>query len=509
MKKATKKIMALLLTVVMVLAMGVCVFADGTVNLKIDNKTNATFTAYKVMNATKSSDGNGNDVYTYTVNDDFKGFFPYTSADEATKYTLSADNEILLNGKAIASDGLHANVNNTETAALASALAKYAREQNISGQNIDPAKGLDTEIGYYVVAETATAATGAVASKPILVDLRKNTEVTPKKSDVDLEKKIVEDGKELDANTANIGDDVEYVVRSSIPTYEANVDSSKLSYVLTDTFTNLTYNRNAVLKVGGKVFEEGTDYTINENDNNFVITLNADAILKNQGENIELTYSAKLNENAAVDSEDGNPNHIKLEYTNNPNVDNSKGTLEDEVNTYTFGLKIHKVDKNDDKKDMAGAAFTVKNSNGEVIGTFEYGEDGKITNPTGLVITTDGNYATIKGLKEGEYTIEETKAPAGYSMLSEPVVIKITDAGKEANGEGKLSIVSGQGTAEVNVENKNGIIDLTVKIENSKGISLPETGSKTAMYCLYGGALLIVLGGLYFGIEKVFSRKRQ
>ena len=509
--KTTKKVFALLLSVVMVLTMALTAFAadtEGEAKLTIKNPNDgAVYTAYKVMNATAvGEDNEGNTVYTYTVCDGFADFFE----DGAYGYTLNSDNEILKEGEVIASDGF-TNTNASEAAALATALEKYAIAQKIEGTKISES-GLATEKGYYVVAETATEG-AVVASKPMLVNLTKDVEVTTKKSDIVLEKKIVEGDKELDTNTANIGDEVHYKVTSSIPTYEANVDEKELSYVLTDTFTNLIYKGNAVIKVGDAVLAKDTDYTIVEKDSEFVLSLKPETILTYQGKDVVLTYSAKLSKDAVVDNAEGNPNHIKLEYTNNPNKEDSKGTLEDEVKTFTFGLKIHKVDKNDDTKDMAGAAFEVKDSDGNVIGTFEYGENGEITNPTGLVITKDGNIATIKGLKDGEYTITETKAPAGYSMLSAPVVVKITDAGKEAggeaNGEGKLSIVNGPGTAVTEVENNDGIIDLTVKIENSKGISLPETGAKTAMYCLYGGALLIVLGGLYFGIEKLFSRKRQ
>ncbi len=509
--KTTKKVFALLLSVVMVLTMALTAFAadtEGEAKLTIKNPNEgAVYTAYKVMNATAvGEDNDRNTVYTYTVCEGFENFFK----DGAYGYTLNSDNEILKDGVVIATDGFE-NTNSTDAAALAAALEKYAIAKGIKGTDI-PESGLDTEKGYYVVAETATEG-AVVASKPMLVNLTKDVEVTTKKSDIDLEKKIVEGDKKLDANTANIGDDVQYEVTSSIPTYEANVDKEKLSYVLTDTFTNLIYNKDAVIKVGDDVLAKDTDYTITEEDGKFVLSLKPETILAHQGDDVVLTYSAKLNENAVVDDTNGNPNHIKLEYTNNPNKEDSKGTLEDEVKTFTFGLKIHKVDKNDDTKDMAGAAFEVKDSDGNKIGTFEYGENGEITNPTGLVITKDGNIATIKGLKDGEYTITETKAPAGYSVLGEPVIVKILDQGKEnggeANGKGKLTIVSGQGTAEADVENHDGVIDLTVKIENSKGISLPETGAKTAMYCLYGGALLIVLGGLYFGIEKLFSRKRQ
>ncbi len=514
MKAVTKKIFALLLSAIMLMATGVSAFADTgnstTVNLKIDNKSGATYTAYKVMSSKVSgTDKEGNSVYTYTVESAFAGFFK----DGENGYTLDNDNVIMKDGKAITSDGTSANTNQTEAARLANALKNYALANGITGTVIGDS-GLDTGIGYYVIAETATTSNKVVASKPILVDLRNDKEITPKNSTVDLEKKIVEGEKKVDSNTANIGDTIKYEVTTSIPTYEANVDASKLSYTLTDTFTNLTYNNGSlVIKANGTTLIKDADYTLTEASGNFKAELTADAIIKYQGAELVLTYSAVLNEDAVVDNKDGNPNKIKLEYTNNPDVDNSKGELEDDVKTYTYGFKIHKVDKNDDTKDMAGAAFEVKDSKENVIGTFEYGEDGKITNPTGAIITKDGNIATIKGVDVGNYTITETKAPKDYSMLSEPVVIKIKDsgeaAGEELNGIGKLEIVSGQGTAATSVENNNGVIDLTVKIENVKGISLPETGGMTALYCMIGGVILIVFGGLYFGLSRRSGRKEQ
>ena len=513
MKAVTKKIFALLLSAIMLMATGVSAFADTgnstTVNLKIDNKSGATYKAYKVMSSKVSgTDKDGNPVYTYTVESAFAGFFK----DGENGYTLDSDNVIKKDGKAITSDGTSTNTNKTEAAYLANALKNYALANGITGTVIGDS-GLDTGIGYYVIAETATTSNKVVASKPILVDLRNDKTITPKNSTVDLEKKIVEGEKKVDSNTANIGDTIKYEVTTSIPTYEANVDKSKLSYTLTDTFTNLTYKKNLVINADGTALTAGTDYTLTETDGGFTAALTQDAIINHQGAKLVLTYSAVLNENAVVDNKDGNPNEIELEYTNNPDVDNSKGVLEDDVKTYTYGFKIHKVDKNDDTKDMAGAAFEVKDSKENVIGTFEYGEDGKITNPTGAIITKDGNIATIKGVDVGNYTITETKAPKDYSMLSEPVVIKIKDsgeaAGEELNGIGKLEIVSGQGTAATSVENNNGVIDLTVKIENVKGISLPETGGMTALYCMIGGVILIVFGGLYFGLSRRSGRKEQ
>ncbi len=520
MKKLTKKLFALLLAAAMLCTMGVTAFAaeaPSKADLSINNPTTgSTYKAYKVMDAkvSYSSKDKADAVYTYTVTNDFNGFFN----NNPDGYSLNSDNEILKNGKVIGTDGRWKNTNATEAAALASALEDYAVKHSITGINL-PATGIG--IGYYVVAETETTESGVVASKPMLVDLRDNTQVTQKDSKVKLDKKIIENGDEVKENTANIGDTIKYKVNTAIPSYEANVDRDKLSYVLTDKFTNLEYGKNAkVTIVNGSedgtsdvTLVAGTDYIIKETGSSFEISLNTDTILKYQGKEVKLEYSAVLTKDAQVGT--ANPNDIKLVYSNNPNKTDSKGTLEDKVKTYTYGFNIQKVDKNNENKDMAGASFEVKDSEGKTIGSFTYGADGTIESTNGgVVITKDGNIATLKGLKEGEYTITETQAPQGYSILAEPVKVRITDernADGELTGKGILEITKGENVSEI-VEITNGpdnTITMSVKIKNSKGISLPETGSRTAMYCLIAGVMMIILGGAYVGYDRIYRRRRQ
>ena len=522
MKSTTKKMFAFLLSVIMVLAMTVTAFAadEGTgttkrttANLNItrsENAPNATFKAYKVMSAKQV----GEDLFTYTVEDAFKPFFE----NGANGYTLNGDNEILKDGKAVTGDGEWTNTNNTTAADLAAKLEKFAIQAGITAMNV-PAN--DLPIGYYVVSETATADKAQVSSKPVLVNLVKDVNITPKDSKTTLEKNILEGDAEtpVKENTASVGDEIKYEVTTSIPTYAANVDKTKLVFKLTDTFTRLDYQKNLEIYVGddGQKLEKDTDYKMTKETNReFVAELTADAILAYQGKTLTLKYTAKLAEDAVIGSE-GNPNDIHLEYTNNPNQENYTGTLDDKVKTYTYGFKIRKVDKNDETKDMAGAKFGIYDSTGKELGIYTYGENGTIEKAEGLIISdVTGNYATITGLKEGSYTIKELQAPNGYSILENAVVVTIEDvktADGKLSGKGKLTLTQGSTSSdavvEVNQSAGTASVDLVVKIFNVKGISLPETGAKTAMYCLFGGAALIVLGGLYFGLEKLFSRKRQ
>ena len=521
----------------MMLTMAVSVFAADNdasgesaattkATLTINESTNspgATYVAYKVMSATSL----GNNLYAYTVEEGFKNFF--TTSD---KFALDGNNQIVKKGTTnlVATD--LSSTNNTEVASLARELEMWAianKSNNISEISVPAGnQGTELPIGYYVVREKATAADkGAVATLPVLVNLTGNKTITPKDNKTTLEKKIIEGGAKLDANSANIGDDINYEVTTSIPTYEANVDQSKLQFKLTDTFSaGLTYNHDLVIKAGDQTLVAGTDYKMTtDEEGKFVAELTAETILKCQGCSLTLNYSAKLNEKAVVGTA-GNPNHIKLEYTNNPNQEDHTGTLEDEVKTFTYGFKIHKVDKNNETQDMSGAKFGIykANDNGEIdetqqLGTFTYGKDGAITDKTGDIViegTDTQNYAAIKGLKEGSYYIKELVAPNGYSILANPVKVTITDektAEGDLSGVGLLEITDGTSNdiAEIEKGKSDGgnSIDLVVKIKNIKGISLPETGSKTAMYCLYGGALLIALGALYFGIEKLVANKKH
>ncbi|OMF19245.1 SpaA isopeptide-forming pilin-related protein, partial [Paenibacillus sp. FSL H8-0259] len=76
-------------------------------------------------------------------------------------------------------------------------------------------------------------------------------------------------------------------------------------------------------------------------------------------------------------------------------------------------LKLIKVDAADATKKLAGAEFKLTNSSKIVVAT-------KTTNANGEIVFDD--------LKLGTYTLEETKAPAGYDL--DGTVHNITISGK-------------------------------------------------------------------------------
>ncbi len=511
------------------------------------------YTAYQVMTATAHDNGNGGKVYTYEVTNDFKAFFE----NGAYGYTLNADNEILVetldkDGNKIKTtvegDGEWTNTNSTAAAALAAALEKYANGK--TGTVIKAGEFAELPIGFYVVSETKSEQANAVASKPILVNLTEDKDITVKDDSIPLEKVIVEDSKEKKTNSVSIGDKIDYKVTSKVPTYThvQNLDESKLTYELTDKFSEgITYNKDVKVEIGGT--DVTKDVKIDNTADGFKISLTPKQIDDNGGKDVVLTYSGTLNDKAKVNSTEGNPNDITLKYTNNPNETDSFDTKTDEIKTYTFGFDIRKVDKNDIYEDLAGAEFEIKDSEGNPIAVIEYDEEGKPVVKSGKATTDKNGRITVSGVEgsvEGtSYTIEETKAPEGYSLLGNGITVTIKaeaekdDQGNVVNdskgnpvltGKATFEVTGGTATAYEKEEGKsednrddkvregdkdsptsvetdgNGSIDVVALIKDTKGISLPETGSRSALFCMIGGAFIVLLGALYY--EFAVRRKK-
>ncbi|WP_425332959.1 SpaA isopeptide-forming pilin-related protein [Bacillus nitratireducens] len=78
-------------------------------------------------------------------------------------------------------------------------------------------------------------------------------------------------------------------------------------------------------------------------------------------------------------------------------------------------LQIIKTDDKDQAKRLAGAEFTLKDAQGNVV------KEGITTDKSGIV--------KVEGLVPGEYTLEETKAPEGYELTKQ--VIHVTVDGEK------------------------------------------------------------------------------
>ncbi|EGT3615254.1 isopeptide-forming domain-containing fimbrial protein [Clostridium perfringens] len=468
-------------------------------------KNGATFTAYEILSATQSGD-----AYEYSPTSEFKGFFnnpKYGSYDQDKIQKLSGE----------------------QVREFAVDLHKYVLDNNISGQDLSNGQKNTVNLGYYLVSETSSDSEGAaVASAPILVSVPQvsgdswNYDITinPKDNTPILEKNIIENDQRVKTSSANIGDVVKYEVNASIPVYQSN--AKNIMYKFTDTMSKgLTYDEKTGFKVtsGDKVFSAGQDYTVTsekQSDGSTIITINFkyDNIKAYADTGLTLNYQATLNGDAVVNTgaNDGNPNNIQLDYTNNPNVEGSYKKLTDKVITYTWGFAITKVDANDNNKLLKDAKFSIKDSNRNVLASYTYNENGQVVPLTGNVVTNSNGVATFTGLKEGIYYITEEVAPAGYSLLKDPVEVTITANEENGNYNGAATIaVSNNNTAgkKINdISEEDGNVLFNVQIKNYSGIALPSTGGigntgfiKIAIVLLSVVCVLAVLGLGYTKLE--------
>ena len=92
---------------------------------------------------------------------------------------------------------------------------------------------------------------------------------------------------------------------------------------------------------------------------------------------------------------------------------------------------------------------------------------------TGVAIEVKDGHVTVVGFDNGEYYLEETKAPEGYNQLASRQKFIIADASLESvfNG-GDYSVGTG------------------VHVVNKSGTMLPETGGMgTTMFYIFGALL--------------------
>ena len=129
---------------------------------------------------------------------------------------------------------------------------------------------------------------------------------------------------------------------------------------------------------------------------------------------------------------------------------------------------------------LGGAEFTLTSKDGTVY-------KGVSTEETGVVIwKKDGKEIECNELPAGTYTLEETKAPQGYSLSREKWTIVLTKHGK------LKTITSSTGKDIVKFEQQDGKI--SYYYDNTPIYDLPSTGHTGIFHVMMSGILLMFAG---------------
>lgn len=396
--------------------------------------------------------------------------------------------------------------------------------------------------GYWLfltnsVAEGSNTSSEDVFTSPVyaVVDGKTNKVVTPKKSVPTVDKKILsaKGDKELDASDSHVGQDVTYnlygTIADNYDTYGTYFYqfSDQLSKGLTlETGFTATLYANKDLAQADIDHTHGINVTSSftphsnpaDADGNVMTTWTCTNLKQvvdvKPGSCIVISYKAKINSEATVGENAGNTNTVTLEYSNNPMTTDHGTTVPDEVESYTYGLKLNKVDLGTEKA-LPNAKFTIKvKAAADTALRGQYVQsDGTLGDSEYKFSTDDDGAITVKGLGAGTYTVEETDAPENYDKVASFDFTIKAKSENEASGENSnaekyvLSAPSGQviiGTPnDVKGDNKleakadtttnaDGTFNITVG--DTKKVGLPFTGLNGVTFTWIAGGAVLCIG---------------
>lgn len=470
--KRVKRVLALLAALALVLAMAVPAWAEGnTGSITVQGAVNGEiYSIYKIFDVTGYDMTTNPHKITYKVTDGWASFFEKGNPG-ANYVTLDSKNQI--SGTTLDSSTA------PEFAAAAITWAKDSDHHiNVTASetaNGDSVTFTGVTNGYYLV----DTSLGALCS---LDNVTGNAATISEKNKVPSVEKKVKNGDIYESsNSAKIGDTVEYKTTITI-------NGSVEKVVLHDKMgAGLTFDETSVkVKVDGADVAED-NYTLKKSGTESSDPCTFEIEFKDSyiaglktGTQIEVTYSATLNESAVIGTP-GNKNDTWLKYGNN-------GSVTSETTTYSYSFDLVKTDS--DGTLLAGAKFKLyADQNCASESEIKLVADGDnvyrvaTTEEAGVdSIETNANSAlTIKGLKgTTTYYLKEIEAPKGYNELENAFKFTIGSANISSN----LSETS----------NKWDEVKSTgIHIINNAGTTLPSTGGMgTTVFYVVGGGLMAV-----------------
>ena len=423
--------------------------------------------------------------------------------------------------------------------------------------------------GYWLF---LTATPGKLADKstdvftsPVyaVIDGVNATTVTPKKGVPTVKKKVLDDADAADAADikdsnkwndiadSQIGQEVNYKLTGTIASNYATFGT--YAYKFTDGLSNgLDYVKGSVkvYALNGETYSEieSSNYTVTDADasNNNTLTVEfktgdgkkglKDVASVTADTKIVVFYKAKLNGNAVIGNaadgnKCGNPNTVKLEYSNNPYAEGTGETIEDTVADFAFGLNLNKVDQGTEK-GLAGAVFTIQSADANTQDQYIVSKDdptaGVVAGQLVTVASTtslpdyvkftsgDNGQIAVKGLDEGSYKVTEVQAPNEKYTKANPFTFTITatyddasmkvtgltaavskaEAGRTdiafgkldgTDGDNKLTGTNGTGTNAATGE-------ITINVGNTKSVGLPLTGLNGVTFTWIAGGAVLCIG---------------
>lgn len=489
-----KRIITFMMALALICSLSVTAFAAEPGVITITNATvGETYSVYKIFDATYQGS-----AVTYTITTENPFFAKLFGADgkTANEYFEYHEETGVVTRNTDKTDaelfgylaGLVAGVTATKT--------KEAAATTIDIDKLAP--------GYYVISRTNGTTNGVT-----ITTAKPTAEVHDKNSlpgDLD---------KTTDKESAKVGDTINWELKVTASNYD---DGKKvLNYTIWD---NLSSDWAAIDTSTIKVFVNGTEISdwdlVSGSANGFKIDIpwvNTDGSFKYAPVvELKVTYSGTIL-NAAVANDPNaveNKNTADFEWDNETTPDVPGDG--DETDTKVYNLGFTKVDGTNPTKTLAGAKFELYGSYNTETKEYSYpikvklvSEGLYIVDPEGAtntVISPADGQVVIQGLAEGTYYLTETKAPAGYNELTDPVEVTIAaDPVDPITGE-----VTQKNGDEITVGGtKYYVNNAEVNIENFSGVELPSTGGEGTIMMISIGTMVAMVFAVLMITQKKMS----
>ena len=480
-----------------------------------------TVNAYKMFSATVGGEG-ANKAVSYTLTDTWKPFFMDSTAsglngatdanvnDKANEYVseLAGDNLVAFATKA-------SNWAQTQAKNITADKTATVSAGATNGNYTATFTGLD--YGYYVVAVPGATLANTSGQYATLVSVDStNVNANIKGSLPTVDKKVQVNGNGADIADAKIGDTLTFTLTSTIPDMSAY---DTYTFNFKDTLSKgLTYGDITSVTVEGvdAPLVKDTDYTVTTTPaaaGNTLLTVGMTDFKNKQqtnaGKKITVTYTATLNENAVVGGA-GNVNSATIQYSNDPSSTGTGESEPDKVRVFTYGFTVDKYtgdNYNDAATRLAGAEFTltakgdtsaikfvqVNAGSATKDAVYRVAKAGETAGTTTTITTPANGKVVFQGLKNGEYTLTETKAPAGYNKLASAIGVKVNgsnDGTDTTNATVNITYNNDNNDTTYDQTASNGVIP----VQNKSGAILPGTGGMGTIAFTVIGVLVIALG---------------
>ena len=475
--KKMKRLVALALSVVMVLAMSVFAFAREAQTFTITAPgTKHQYEIYQIFTGDLSGSTLSNVKW----------------GANGTGTAGSAVDEAVLTELA----NIDANSSDSDKLAI---IKKYAKLDTNPVATISNGNTYTAAAGYYLIKDKDNSVSGLDSYTTYIVKVVGDVTITPKAAVPSFEKKI-KDNNDTDGTETGWQDSADYDIGDQVPfklegTVASNYDAYKTYYFAFHDIeeAGLTFNSASVkVSVDGKKITTGYEVVTNPSDGcSFEVIFNDLKKIAEVKANSKVTveYTSELNNNAVLGNQ-GNVNKGKLEFSNNPNQEQG-GTPEtgetpwDNVIVFTYQVVVNKRAESVDGDKLSGAEFTLEKK-------LKDGSKKTIT----VIKSDDGTSFTFKGLDDGKYILTETQTPNEYNSI-DPIEFTVnadhTITWDGTNRTGVLTSLTGnQADGKITFAPKEDNSELVTNVVNKKGSTLPSTGGIGTTIFYVVGAILMV-----------------